>query len=158
MKRIIILLLLGLSGVGLQAQTDTTASDSLLNAKIERLLVLSGAEAQFNTAIDQMVEIQKQNPAYSGVLADEFWDEFTEEVHQTGFDKLRPKMVTIYRDNYTVEEIDHQITYFSDPMTQAIVAKQGAVMQQSMRVGAQWGQEISQEIVTRLQEAVEDKN
>jgi hypothetical protein len=61
-------------------------------------------------------------------------------------------MIEIYRTNMTEEEIDHQIAYFSDPLTQQIVAKQPTIMQQSMAVGAAWGKKVSEKINSRLRD------
>ncbi len=132
--------------VGLSAQS----SDSL-ELKIDRLLELSGAKEQFLGAVDNMIAIQRQNmPA--GTVDEGFWEEFAKEVRTTAYDDLRPMMAEIYRMNLTEAEIDHQIAYYSDPVTQEIVKKQPAILQQSMSVGAEWGRQLSEKIMTRLQE------
>ncbi|MEM1359178.1 MAG: DUF2059 domain-containing protein, partial [Bacteroidota bacterium] len=91
-------------------------------------------------------------------LSATFWEEFTEEIHATGYADLKPKLIQVYLDNYTEAEIDHQLAYFSHPMTKAITAKQPVVMQASMQVGQAWGQAIGTKIVDRLTKAMEDRN
>ncbi|TXF88334.1 DUF2059 domain-containing protein [Neolewinella aurantiaca] len=154
----IILPLLFLSFLSLNAQDTKPQSDSDLDAKITELLKLSGAEAQFSTIIDQMLDMQKMNPLYSDALSKDFWDEFTKEVHQTGYKSLLPDMIQLYKEHFTEEELDHQIAYMSNPLTQKIVAKQPALMQASMSVGAEWGQEIAAKITDKLQQALEERN
>lgn len=141
----------------LTAQDDTIA-DSLLNAKIERLMELSGSRNQFGTVINQMIDMQKANPIYTDILPDEFWSEFKKETMETGYEMLLPEMITIYRAHMTEEEIDHQIAYFSSPLTQQIVAKQPMMMQASMEVGGRWGAQLGEDIVRRLTEATKDRN
>ena len=133
----------------MSAQTDS------VDAKIERLLTLSGTEAQFTGAIDQMIAIQRQNPAFDNEMGNEFWTEFSAEIKKSGYADILPKIMKVYRDNYTEAEIDHQIAYFSDPLTQKLVAKQPTVMQQSMQAGAEWGQTMGMKIATMLQQAKE---
>jgi hypothetical protein len=146
MKHLVLLLFVSVSLPPLSAQT----TDSL-DAKIVRLLELSGAEAQFLSAVDGMLNVQRQNLP-EGAVDDEFWDEFSKEIRETGYADLRPLMVEIYRINMTEEEIDHQIAYYGHPLTQEIVKKQPVIVQQSMAVGAEWGRQLSQKIITRLQE------
>ncbi len=128
-----------------------------LDDKIERVMELSGASRNFITGVDRMIDVQRQNPAYEA-LGDAFWDEFQEEVRATGFKSLLPGLIQVYKDNYTEEEIDHLLAYFEDPVTQSITAKNPAVMQQSMTVGSEWGQELAVKITDRLAEAMEEKH
>lgn len=133
-------------------------TDTALNAKITKLMKLSGAEAQFTSVIDQIIGMQKQNPLYNEVLPSAFWDEFAKEIHETGFSSLLPEMIELYKQHFTEKELDHQIAYLGNPLTQQIVAKQPALMQSSMAVGAEWGQALGEKISTKLQQAVEERN
>lgn len=142
----------------LLASFSLSAQDTLvLNEKIEQLLTLSGSEAQFVGAIDQILEMQRKNPDYSEQLSTEFWDELSKEIHETGYASIKPGLIEIFRNNYTEAEIDHQIAYLSNPLTQQIVAKQQIIMQQSMAVGSEWGQALGVEIVERIFTAIEKK-
>lgn len=140
----------------LLASFSIAAQDTLvLNEKIEQLLKLSGSEAQFVGAIDQILEMQRKNSANTEQLSTEFWDELSKEIHETGYASIKPGLVEIFRNNYTEAEIDHQIAYLSSPLTQQIVAKQQIIMQQSMAVGSEWGQALGTEIVERIFTAIE---
>jgi hypothetical protein len=159
MKHLIITLLLCLPLLSLSAQgAEVQTTDTAIDAKIAEFLKLSGAEAQFTTAIDQIIGMQKQNPLYNEVLPSSFWDEFSEEVHETGFSSLLPEMTKLYKQHFTEEELDHQIAYLSNPLTQQIVAKQPALVQASMAVGSEWGQALGEKIGLKLQQEVEDRN
>lgn len=144
MKHLFLVLLVAFA-TALTAQTDS------LDAKIVRLLELSGAEQQFIGAADNMMALQRQQASYASI-PDEWWEEFTRKVHEEAWNDLAPKLAGVYREVYTEAEIDHQLAYLSDPVTQEIVAKQPAVMQQSMQIGAEWGQQLAMSISERLQE------
>lgn len=105
-----------------------------------------------------MITMQKANPVYKDILPESFWDDFSLEAHKTGYKELLPGMIAIYREQMTEAEIDHQITYFGSPVTQGIVAKQPALMQAAMAVGADWGRKVGEQIATKLQQAVEERN
>jgi len=138
------------------AQADSVmVADTTLNAKIELLMKLSGSEKMFTTAIDQMIDMQKKNPAYRDVLPAEFWDDFSAETHATGYESLKPGMIALYKKYLTEEEIDHQIEYLGSPITQRIIAKQPELVQESMTIGAEWGKELGERIALKLQQAVE---
>lgn len=150
MKHLLIVILLVVTGT-LSAQTTDG-----IDAKITRLLELSGAEAQFLGVVDNMLEMQQQQSTYSAIPK-EWFTEFSRDVHENAWQDLLPKLIEIYRNNYTEAEIDHQLAYLEDPVTQQLVAKQPAVMQQSMQVGQQWGMELAEKINRRMQEQL-DKN
>jgi hypothetical protein len=158
MKHSILFLLLILPLLTISAQDTPPLSDTLLDAKIERLIKLSGAEIQFGAAIDQIIAMHQGNPLFKEVLPDIFWDEFAAEAHKEGYQRLLPNMMSIYKAQLTEAEIDHQIAYLNDPMTQGIIAKQPAIMQAAMSIGQQWGQEMGAQIAEKLQRAVEKRN
>jgi hypothetical protein len=140
------------------ATTFLSAQDSALVQKVEQLLELSGTKAQFETALDGMLITYKQNPAMREGLPENFWDQFSKEAKSTAFDDLLGRMVTLYLDHYTEEELDHQIAYMKSPITQKIVAKQPLLIQESMAIGTEWGQALGEKIGRQIMEAKEGKN
>ncbi len=149
---VLVFLLAGSSFVSAQA-SDSLATNGI-DAKIARLLELSGAEAQFLGAVDNMMAMQRQQMDSGAVPAD-FWDEFSKEIHEEGWRLILPDLTAVYRNNMTEEEIDYQIAYFDSPLGQQIVAKQGTIMQQSMAAGQQWGITMATRVGERLQEVME---
>ena len=154
MKHLILIVAMLISGNLLTAQSNDSLATTELDAKIARLLELSGAEAQFLGAVDNMMAMQRQQVDANAVPA-EFWDEFSKEIHTEGWQLILPDLTAVYRNNMTEEEIDYQIAYFDSPLGQQIVAKQGTIMQQSMAAGQQWGVTMATRVNERLQEAME---
>jgi hypothetical protein len=138
--------------------TFLSAQDPALVQKVEQLLELSGTKAQFETALDGMLDAYKQNPLMMEGLPDDFWDKFSTEAKSTAFDDLLEQMVTLYLNHYTEEELDHQIAYMKSPITQGIVAKQPLLMKESMAIGSIWGQKLGEKIGRQIMDAKEDRN
>ena len=154
MKHFILIVVLLAGGSLLTAQTSDSLSAGGIDDKIARLLELSGAEAQFLGAIDNMLAMQQQQ-IDSTLVPTAYWAEISKEAHQEGWQLILPELTAVYRNNMTEEEIDYQIAYFNSPMGQQIVAKQGTIMQQSMAVGQRWGMDMGARVAQRLQEAME---
>ena len=154
MKHLILVIVMLAGSTLLTGQTTDSLAATRLDAKIARLLKLSGAEAQFLGAVDNMLAMQRQQ-VDSDAVPTEFWDEFSREIHAEGWQLILPDLTAVYRNNMTEKEIDYQIAYFDTPMGQQIVAKQGTIMQQSMAAGQQWGMEMGTRVAQRLQEAMD---
>lgn len=124
--------------------TAGAQSDSL-EAKVLHLLELSGTEAMFVTSAMNMLDMQKESPAFASI-PDEWWTEFEKRVRETAYKELEPQLAKVYLDNYTEEEVDFLIDYHQNPIAQGIMAKMAVVQQQSMQAGSAWGQKIAREI------------
>ncbi|MEG2046051.1 MAG: DUF2059 domain-containing protein [Comamonas sp.] len=51
--------------------------------------------------------------------------------------KLKPVMLTAYRETYTQEEVDGQIAFYSSPVGRSVAAKMPVMMQHSMAASQQ---------------------
>lgn len=122
--------------------------------KIERLLEASGAAANFTQVIDKMIEVQRQDLTMDS-LTSKFWDDFSAEIHASGYASLKPELIAVYREMYTEAEIDHLLAYLEDPVTKQILAKQPELMDRTMTIGAAWGRKLGTEIAERLERATE---
>ena len=104
MKHLVLFVILLMSGGLLTAQTSDTLAAAGLDAKIARLLELSGAEAQFLGAVDNMMAMQRQQ-VDSGAVPAEFWDEFSREIHAEGWQLILPELTAVYRNNMTEKRL-----------------------------------------------------
>ena len=150
MKKIILPILLFV----LTAHT-TIAQDSLLQAKVSKMMELSGAKANFDVAIDQMIGMQKQN--YMNILSDDYFDEFVKEAKTTGFEEISAQLVPIYLKHFTEAEIDGIIAFYESEVGRAMAEKSPVIMQESMQIGQQWGREMGMKIAQQLEEEAEKR-
>ncbi|MGB3801075.1 MAG: DUF2059 domain-containing protein [Lewinella sp.] len=131
--------------------TGTVAGQSdSLEAKVLHLIEVSGSEDMFVSSALNMINMQKESPAFEGI-PDSWWTKFTERIQQNGFQDIEAELASIYLANYTEEEIDFLIEYHQNPLAQSIMAKMPLVQQQSMQVGQAWGQKIAQELEDQLE-------
>ncbi len=78
-----------------------------------------------------------------------FWDDFMKEVSP---EDLVNMVIPVYDRNFTDEEIDGMLAFYSSPVGQKVLAKLPVVLQESMEAGQSWGAEISKKIIQRLQQ------
>ena len=77
-----------------------------------------------------------------------FWDEILKEAHP---EDLVNMVVPIYDKNFSDEEIDGMLTFYSSPVGQKVLAKLPVILQESMEAGKKWGEEINKKVMKKLQ-------
>jgi hypothetical protein len=78
-----------------------------------------------------------------------FWNDFMKEVRP---EDLVNMVVPVYDRNFTAEEIEGMIVFYSSPLGQKVLAKLPVVMQESMQIGQDWGQELAKKVFQKLQQ------
>jgi hypothetical protein len=129
--------------LSLQAQENT------IEDKIKKMMDVMGTTQQFEVAIDNMVDVQKE--AYKGILDDEFWAEFKKEVRKDGFQELMDLLVPIYKKHLTEEEVDAITEFYSSEIGRKMIQKFPMITQESMQAGAEWGRKMGVEIAEKLE-------
>lgn len=119
---------------------------SAKEVKARELLVLLRTGDTAMQAIDGMMVSMKD--AMPQVPA-EYWDSFKKQIKPDEFIEL---LVPIYAANLEESDLDGLITFFKSPAGQSYVAKQSAIMQQSMEVGGKWGEEVAERAIRALNE------
>lgn len=123
-------LLLGMTVVfGSQAAPASQAS-------VEKLMQLTGASNLGQQMLAQMLPAMKQ------MIPDapaEFWQSVEQEVN---IDEMVALVVPVYQKHLTEEDIQSALAFFSTPAGQKLISVQPAIMQESMMVGQQWGQQL----------------
>jgi len=114
-------------------------------AEIEKLLQLTGMTKLVDQMKAQMIGSIRQSQPNAPA---EFWDKFSAKMdsHQ-----LIEKIVPIYDKYYTVEDLQALNAFYSSPVGHKILATLPNVMQESMRVGQEWGGELAQEAAHEIQ-------
>jgi len=129
-------------------------SESAIDKKIAKMMEIQGTTDQMVLAIDQMIDIQKG--AYGGELGDEFWDSLKEEFTGEALTDLVQELVPIYKKHLLESEIDAIIAFYSSEAGQSLLKKTPLIMQESMSIGAAWGQKIGENLVKKMQEKKKD--
>lgn len=110
------------------------------------MLVLTGSGKLGIQVMETMIANFKSH--YSNVDAS-FWDDFMKEVRP---EDLVNMVVPVYDRNFTAEEIEGMIAFYSSPVGQKVIAKLPVVMQESMQLGQTWGQELGKKVILKLQQ------
>jgi len=78
-----------------------------------------------------------------------FWNDFMKEVRP---EDLVNMVIPVYDRNFTAEEIEGMIVFYSSPLGQKVLAKLPVVMKESMQIGQAWGQELAKKVFQKLQQ------
>jgi hypothetical protein len=115
------------------------AQELTRQAKIERILDITGSQSMLNQIFDRFAasfdaQMKAQFPnatpqqlAQTGDLRNKLIEMMKERVT---WDKMRPSLVKIYSDTFSDEEIDGLLAFFQSPAGQSYVKKLPALTQQ----------------------------
>ena len=79
-------------------------------------------------------------------LAD-FIEEMQDAFEKEGIPYITAEAIKLYVKHYTEEELKAMIEFYKSPVGQSIIAKQGAVMEEMMMIGAKWGEEYAKKTI-----------
>lgn len=103
---------------------------------VEKLMQLTGASNLGQQMMAQML------PAMQQMIPDAppaFWQSVQQEVN---IDEMVALVVPVYQKHLSEEDIQSMLAFFSTPAGQKLITAQPAIMQESMMVGQQWGQQL----------------
>ena len=63
--------------------------------------------------------------------------------------ELRPAMIEIWAENFTVDELRGLHAFYETPLGRKVLEKQPVLAQQSVAVGAAWGKSVAQDALSR---------
>lgn len=133
-------LLLALMAVP-EAVAQTTAPSE---EKVRELLLVTGAEALGLQVMESM--IGDFSEIYPGA-PDGFWEEFRTEIKP---DELTTLMIPVYQKHLSSDEVDELIKFFSTPVGRSFIRKQPLIMNDSMEIGAAWGERLAGRVLEKL--------
>ena len=143
MKKIVVLVAVVLFMGNIQLFSQENLED-----KLKILLELMGSKEQFEMAIDQIIDIQKDS--FNESLNRDFYEEFRNRLKKEGFEEISNKLLPIYLKYLTEEEIDGLIKFYNSEVGKSFITKQPLIMKESMQVGAEWGRQMALEIANQL--------
>lgn len=129
-------------------------------AKVERLLTLTGVDSQTDKMMDQMFKMAVANfpsdapPEVRAKLEEMQTKVFALISERMSWQKMKPVYVKLYAEVYTDEELDGMIAFFSSPAGRSMTAKSPILMQRSMQVVQSLMAEVLPEIKRITAEAV----
>jgi hypothetical protein len=109
----------------------TTAQDSSFKADVSKLISISGADANIKIVKPQILNMIPENKK------EKFSKEFDASVPN-----LLDKMVNIYMEIYTPEDIKAMIVFYESPVGKKMSEKAGELGQKSIQAGQEWSQEL----------------
>lgn len=121
------------------AQTTVKPANSAAKQDAVKLLDLSGANAQYEVAINQIV---KNVPA-------EKQAEFKKEVIAS-MSGLTDKIADIYVAEFTHDDIKAMIKYYESPVGKKAASKTGVLAEKAQEIGMEWAQTLQPIIMKYL--------
>jgi uncharacterized protein len=114
------------------------------------MLRLTGMERLVNQMKSQMIAaFQKQSPDVSP----DFWDRFDKKMDMH---ELIEKIIPVYDKYYTLDDLKAVNAFYESPAGQKILSTLPQVMQESMKIGQEWGESIGKQAAAEA-EAEEKK-
>lgn len=112
---------------------------------IRRMMEMTGAAKIGFQVMDQMMVHLKP-------LAPEVPESVWEEV-VAGFDpdEMIELVIPIYERHFTHDEIKELIAFYESRLGKKLIEKLPHIMQESMSVGEQWGQDIAEKVIKKLE-------
>lgn len=124
--------------LGRQLAVQTGAAD-LASGMIESMTPLM--RAQIQSGVPQLTESQLDDVV--GILVSEF---------QASESELTDMIAALYAAEFTEAELTAAIEFYETELGQMLISRMPALMQRSAVVGQQWGTDVAQRALPRVQE------
>jgi hypothetical protein len=121
------------------------AAKATLESKVRELLVLTGASDLGAQVMDSMIKSLENRQG----LPEDFIATFREVADSEDLVEL---VVPIYVKHLDEPTLDSAIQFFKSPAGRKFTKSQPAIIEESMRVGQQWGQELVMEVLRSLED------
>lgn len=131
------------SETGTPAVTKSQETEKINN--IKELLAITGAKAQLEQVIEQMlVSMKSQYPQ----VPQKFWNAFMAEVDTV---EVVNRIIPIYNKYMTDEDIKGLIDFYKSPLGRKTLSVLPQLTQESIRVGQQYGIEVGRRVLQKLE-------
>jgi len=130
-----------------------TAQEKSFEDKIKRMLEINGSKESFDVVITNMIELQKQS--YNDQVDDQFFDKFEDEIRQDGFESIVELLIPIYKKHLAEDDLDTIIKFYETDAAKALVEKTPIIIQESMSVGAEWGEQLALKVIDKIENSNE---
>lgn len=114
------------------------SQNDAFKADVMKLIEKSGSNGSMNSAKKQIYDL----------IAEENREAFSKEF-DAKLPKLFEKLATVYMEIYTHQDIKDLLKFYETPVGKKMSENVGLIMEQSIAIGTQWGQEELQEIIQK---------
>lgn len=114
----------------------SSVAEQASKESVNKLMQLTGAGDLGTQMMNQML------PAMQKMIPDApaaFWDTFKQEMDAK---ELMAAIVPVYQKQLSEEDIQAILNFYSTPAGKKLISAQPAIMQESMIIGQQWGQQV----------------
>lgn len=129
-------------GVAALAAEEVSREEALARELLE---VTGGSEMGLQMMEQMMQSLAAGQPGISRG----FSERFLEEVDPTELEEL---LVPVYVKHLTAAEMEATLEFYRTPAGQSILQKMPLVMEESMRLGQQWGMDVAQRVMEKLEQ------
>jgi hypothetical protein len=119
--------------------------------EVEKMLRLTGMEKLVTQMEHQMISaFQKQIPDVS----EDFWSRFEKKLDVR---ELIEKIIPVYDKYYTLEDLKAVNAFYESPAGQKILSTLPQVMQEAVKIGQEWGEQIGKQAAAEAEEESKKK-
>ena len=120
--------------------------------EIEKMLRLTGVEKLVSQLETQMIEGMK---AQMPQVPELFWTKFQQKMNTR---ELIEKVIPVYDKYYTTEDIKAVNTFYESPSGQKLLATLPQLMQETMKIGQEWGEKIGKQAAEEAEQELKQKS
>jgi len=122
-------------------------NDKAYENTLSEMFDVSGSEATFQAAINQMLSAYKgQYPQVSA----ETWKEFEAEFQKTSMDELVVMLAPAYQKHLTQKDLQELIKFYKTLIGKKFAEKTPLLTREAMQVGQHWGMKIGQNFAAKM--------
>jgi len=114
------------------------SQNEAFKADVMKLIEKSGSNGSMDSAKKQIYNM----------ISEENHEAFSKEF-DAKLPKLYEKLADAYMEIYTHQDIKDLLKFYETPIGKKMAANVGSIMEKSMAIGAQWGQDELQEIIQK---------
>lgn len=142
----VVLLLVTTASNPVLAQSQNRLQNSAKINSIRELISITGARDITQQVLNQSIDsIKTQFPQ----VPQAFWNEFRAGVSAN---ELINRLIPIYNKYFTDEDIKQLIVFYQTPLGKKLISISPQIASDSLSVGQQYGKEVAQRAIQKLQE------
>jgi len=148
MNKLVILPLLVVFSLVVTVQANVSPEK---RKEIEKMLRLTGVEKLSEQIANQMLtSLRTQLPQ----VPETFWTKFQQKMNTRD---LIEKIIPVYDKYYTIEDLKAINAFYETSTGQKVISALPQLMQETLKIGEEWGQKIGQEAAEEAEKELKKK-